>query len=144
MRKSSASAELVWQVEKSTPAAYEPTLRSTSVCLSLGLYVHGPVIASCPFRCLSPLFCMALRRLDSRAVEAAVSASLPFSLSTSLSSHSAGLETLFSLEQQFGNNEHRVEKRFKAIDIQPSTLLSRIRCCPSEVVFLYGPGAASA
>ena len=42
----------------------------------LGRSVHGPVavepIASCRFQCLSPLFCTALRRLISRAVEAAM------------------------------------------------------------------------
>ena len=43
---------------------------------------------------------MALRRHISRPVVAAVSISLPISLSTSLSSHSAELETLFSFEQQ--------------------------------------------
>ena len=111
MRRSAASAELTRQVAKSTPAAYEPTLRSTSV---LGVLCMAPShvepIASCPFRCLSPLFCMALRRLDSRAVEAAVSSSLPFSLSTSLSSHSAGLETLFSLEQRSLRNIQRWQR----------------------------------
>ena len=73
--------------------------------------MHGPSlvepIASYRFRCLSPLFCIAWRRLDSRAVEAAVSASLPFSLSTSLPTHSAGLETLFSFEQRSLGNIHR-------------------------------------
>ena len=68
---------------------------------------HVEPIASYRFRCLSPLFCIAWRRLDSRAVEAAVSASLPFSLSTSLPIHSAGLETLFSFEQRSLGNIHR-------------------------------------
>ena len=68
---------------------------------------HVEPIASYRSRCLSPLFCTAWRRLDSRAVEAAVSASLPFSLSTSLSTHSAGLETLFSFEQRSLGNIHR-------------------------------------
>ena len=53
----------------------------------LGRSVHGHVavepIANFRFHCLSPLFCTALRRLISRAVEAAVSASFPFSFSTS-------------------------------------------------------------
>ena len=57
-------------MEKSTPAAYElPSV-------PLGRSVHGPVavepIANCRFHCLSPLFCKALRRLISRAVEAAM------------------------------------------------------------------------
>ena len=52
------------------------------------------------------------------------------------------LEKLQFSHTQYGNTEHRVEKIFKAIDIQPSTLLSWIRCCPSEVVFLHGPDRA--
>ena len=94
--------ELARQVDKSTPAAYEPTPLSASVCRSWAFCApsHVEPIASYRFGCLSPLFCVALRRLNSRAVEAAVYASLSFSLSTSLSSHSAGLETLFSFEQR--------------------------------------------
>ena len=34
LRRSAASAELTWQVEKSTPAAYEPVPLSTLVCSS--------------------------------------------------------------------------------------------------------------
>ena len=82
MRRAAASAELARQVEKSTPAAHEPILRSTFSLSLLGVLCMAPShvepIASCPFQCLSPLFCTALRRLSSRAVEAAVSASLPF------------------------------------------------------------------
>ena len=92
------------QVEKSTPAAYEPTPTKYFSLSLLGVLCMAPShvepIPSYRFRCLSPLFCMALRRLNSRAVEAAVSASLLFSLSTSLSSHPARLETLFSFEQR--------------------------------------------
>ena len=96
-----ASAELARQVEKSTPAAHEPTPLGASVCLSWAFCAR-------PRRTLSrlpaagsdvSLHCSA-QRGGVRAVEAAVSASLPFSLSTSLSTHSVGHETLFSFEQR--------------------------------------------
>ena len=76
MRRSAASAEITRQVEKSTPAAYEPLPLSTSNVSLLGILCMAPSHASCRFRCLSPLFCKALRRLISRAVEAAMLAFL--------------------------------------------------------------------
>ena len=39
--------------------------------------------------------------------------------------------------------EHSVEA-LQSHRIQSLTLLSWIRCCPSEVVFLHGPGAGAA
>ena len=87
-------------------------LHSVLQSVPLGRFVHAD--CQLPVPSLSPLFCMALRRLNSRAVEAAVSASLPFSLSTSLSSHSAGLETLFSFEQRSLGN---VLRRLRVMEL---------------------------
>ena len=83
-------------MEKSTPAAYEPTLRSTSVCPPLSvLCMARHTLSRLPaarFRCLSPLFlhgvplfCISLRRLSSQGCRGSRGLpSLSFSLSTSL------------------------------------------------------------